>query len=318
MRLSKAYEICQREKEQIKVYVNSIAKYYYDRTSDKNAYPKCAKLCQEFYTYVKENLSSIPYIAQILDTLSKEIENMTYENSGIVIDSIYEVNQRVDCVISMYELENYNEKNIGLDVKIPKIDNITELKKFIDGLEFVLTKCPFFQSNEESLKLLSVENGSIWLIFGVVGAVGASVTVGSVLLNNIAAFIDKCFVIKSHKLTCEMQKQQIQNEEMEQKEKEELFKSIDKLYKIAVKNVIKDMEASTGHQMQDGDEQGRAEQSFDKMIKMLDQGLQIHSSINSPEEVKALFKPLEMHYLSIERGLERIEEKEDTDSEQNE
>ena len=43
----------------------------------------------------------------------------------------------------------------------------------------------------------------------------------------------------------------------------------------------------------------------------MDKGLQIYSSIDSPDEVKAVFEPLEMHYLSKKDVLEQIEEKQD-------
>lgn len=312
MRPREAYEICKREEEKIQRYEKEIAECYFNITDEKYLL-RYVRACQNFYRYVKENLGSMPFIAQVLNIVRENIDDADSSNANVLWNSINEVCRRIRCIISMYDTShNLNEKYIGLDIKIPKIDNITELKRFIDDLEFVFTKCPFLQDDEESLKLQSVDNGSIWLIFVVVGA---SVAVGSVLLNNFAAFVDKCFVIKSHKNTCDMQKLQIKNEEMEQKEKEVLLESINKVYKISVNKAIKELQVSTGHQIQDGDEMGRAEQSFDKMIKMLDQGLQIYSAINSPEEVKALFKPLEMHYLSIEKGLERIEDKENTDSE---
>lgn len=169
----------------------------------------------------------------------------------------------------------------------------------------------FFQNDEASLKLQSVDSGSIWLIFGVVG----SVAVSSVLLNNIAAFIDKCFVVKSHKLACDRQEQEIKAAEIEEAEKEELLRNIRKLYKISVKNAIKDSEKSTECYINDGDEMGRVEQSFVRMGKLLEQGLQIYSSSDSPKEVKAVFEPLEMHYLSMDKLSERIEEKTDLDIE---
>jgi len=267
---------------------------------------------KEFYNYVDFNLDGVPYISELNRKLKGCIDKEG-DNLSSLKRHVEKICDGVCCIISLYEfIEKRDANSIGLDIKIPETDDITELKKFIDGLEFIFTKCPFFQNNKESLKLQAVDNGSIWLIFGVVGV---SVAAGSVLLNNIVAFIDKCFVVKSHKLTCEMQKQHIENEEMEQNEKHELLKSVDKLYKIGVKNVIKELEVGTGYQIQDGDEMGRVEQSFDRMIKMLDQGLQIYSSIDSPEEVKALFKPLEMQYLSIAKGLERIEEKSDTENE---
>lgn len=48
---------------------------------------------------------------------------------------------RVQCIISQYEtMKNNDKESIGLDIKLPKIDNITDLKKCIDGLEFVFSK----------------------------------------------------------------------------------------------------------------------------------------------------------------------------------
>ena len=200
------------------------------------------------------------------------------------------------------------EPDIGLDIKIPETDNITEFKKYIDNLEFIFTKCPFFQSEETSLKLETVDKGSIWLVIGVVCA---SATVGSALLNNIAAFIDKCFVIKSHRLTCMAQEQDIKASEYSEKEKEEMLEVVKKLYRIRVSNAIKELEESTGCHIKDGDDRGRAEQSLEKLGKLIDKGMQIYSSIDSPDEVKALFEPLEMKYLSIADELKKITENPD-------
>lgn len=215
---------------------------------------------------------------------------------------------QIDCIIKLCESMGLNKNNLGLDIKIPEVDDITEFKKYIDGLEFVFTKCPFFQSNEANLKFESVDIGSTWLIIGVACA---TVAAGSVLLNNIAAFVDKCFIIKSHRQTCLIQQQMIEKSKCDQKQKEELLKTIEKVYKISVDNEIKELEETTGYQIQDGDERGRVEQSFERLEKLFDKGMQIYTSIDSPPETKALFAPLEMHYSSIAEELKRIEKKPD-------
>lgn len=134
------------------------------------------------------------------------------------------------------------------------------------------------------------------------------------MLNNIAAFIDKCYVIKSHKQICERQEQEIEKSDCDQKGKEEILKSIRMLYKISVDNTIKDLESITGYNIQDGDERGRVEQSFDKLTKLLDKGMQIYSSIDSSQEIKAIFAPIEMRYLSVADELKKIEEKTNTET----
>ena len=218
---------------------------------------------------------------------------------------------QMQSIIVLYQSMGHAQ-SIGLDIKIPETDNITEFKKYIDNLEFIFTKCPFFQSDEASLKLETADSGSIWLVIGVACA---SVAAGSALLNNIAAFVDKCFVIKSHRLTCKRQEQEIEKAKLEQNEKEELIKNVNKMYKIGVANAIRELEESTEYHIKDGDEMGRVEQAFEKLEKMIDKGMQIYSSIDSPDEVKVLFKPLEMHYLSIAEELKQIAEKSDAEVE---
>lgn len=296
MRLIEVYKICKKESKQLEIYRIQIHEQISKTKSVDDVF-------KEFYEYMNDVFGNIPFFSEILYKMEQE-NNI---NEFYIEEMLDEITIKVEFIILLYETTiNQNAESIGLDIKIPSTDNITELKKYIDALEFIFTKCPFFQCDEESLRLQAVDNGSIWLIFGVVGA---SVAVGSILLNNIAAFIDKCLVIRSHRLTCDMQEQMVRNAEIETKEKEKLLESINKLYEIQVKAAVKELETDTKHKICDGDERGRAEQSLKKMEKLIDQGLQIYSSINSPEEIKALFAPLEMHYLEIGKKLEQIEEK---------
>lgn len=52
---------------------------------------------------------------------------------------------------------------------------------------------------------------------------------------------------------------------------------------------------------------GRIEQCFEKMGVLIEKGLQIRASIDSPSETKALFEPLEMKYLEIGNTLKLLE-----------
>lgn len=338
MGLRDAYIICKAEIntiEEYKVKLENLLKLVEkdEQSSTKNSiYNKKIedfnRLYYTFRSYAEKVFGNIPYIynhitkplEDDLDDTSISIQvvigyskEKTGQNKYNKMEEFKKFYIRVQCIISLYEtIYGQNEGSIGLDIRIPGTDNLTELKKYIDGLEFVLTKCPFFQSNEESLKLQAVDNGSIWLIFGVAGF---SAVAGSILMNNIAKFVKICIDIKNDLKDIRKKEQLLKQSELEQKEKEEIFKSLNKLYKIAVKNAVNEMVRSTGRHLQDGDEQGRAEQSFERMVKLLDKGVQIHSAINSPEEVKELFEPLEQHYLSIEKELEKIEEKLDIDTE---
>lgn len=225
---------------------------------------------------------------------------------------------RMNCIIELYESMDIDEKEnekIGLDIKLPESNDFTEFKKNISDLEFVLTKCPFFKNEKEDLRFKSIDVGSQWLTFLVTGV---SITLGSVLLNNIAAFIDKCMIIRSHKLSIEMQKEQLKKTQEDNKEKEIILKYLTTLHKNFVDNEIKKMEEICNEKIKDGDERGRFEQCIGKLINLIDKGLQIYSTIDSPKEIKALFEPLKMKYLIVSEELKLLEKKEKDSDEKEE
>lgn len=268
--------------------------------------------------YITE-LSDIQLFDDLIDKIlafyvNKDTSEDTDEDYIKVINSVYELVsellKELDTIIRLCETMGFvhkEQKQIsGLKIKLPQSHSLTELKKDISDLEFIFTKCPFFQSDEEELKFQNIDIGSIWLDFFVIGA---AVGTGSIILNNIVAFIDKCFVIKSHQLNTLQQKNDIEKAKMEMDEKKELFESVNRLYKFTVNNVINDLEDTLGHKLKDGEERGMTEQSIEKLMKLIDRGLQIDSTIDSPKETKALFEPLEMKYLDIANELKRLEKK---------
>lgn len=265
-------------------------------------------------TNVVYRLESAEYLGQSLESFQKILEEIGGREINIANDKVTEYRAKRDqlliameYVIKTYEsTKSHDEEKIGLNIKLPINENFTDFRKNIDDLEFVLTKCPFFHCNEETLQFKSVHNGSILLTFIVAGI---SVVTGSLLLNNIAAFIDKCIIIKSHKLTQLKQEQEIERSNTDRKEKEEIYKYMKKIYKIQIENALKELEQDLGYEIKDGDEMGRAEQAIERFNKLIDKGIQIYSTIGSPEETKALFEPLEMKFLSLRDQLKYIEKK---------
>lgn len=257
-------------------------------------------------------LESTNFLGEVLDSFEKAFAKVYGGSIRNEINTKKEFIDTKKCLLYVMKsiIKTYEEANThqeimpGLDIKLPINDNFTDFKKNIDDLEFVLTKCPFFQSSTEYLRFKSVHNGSVLLTF-VVQAVGAVST--SVLLNNIAAFIDKCIIIRSHHFTNQQQKRAVELSKVEQKEKEEILKYLDKTYKILVDSAIKELEDSLNYKIKDGDELGRTEQAVERLNKLLDKGVQIYSTLGTSEETKALFEPIETKYLSINNKVDTIE-----------
>lgn len=201
------------------------------------------------------------------------------------------------------------EEKSGIDIKIPPNCDFTDFRKIMDDLEFIFLKCPLFKSDTEELKFESVDVGSTWISF-IVLSVGTSI-----ILNNIAAFIDKVIIIRSHRLTLEMQETELNKSKMDEKEKLELLKNINKLYKTYVSNAVSDLEEMTKCKLKDGDERGKVEKAIEKAEKLIDKGLQIYPMIDSSKETKLLFEPLKMKYLSIADEIKLLTDKKAKDNE---
>lgn len=222
-------------------------------------------------------------------------------------DLLIDLRSKLLTIINLCEMLGLkNEKTIGIDIKLPPNCNLTDLKQYISDLEFIFTKCPFFQNDKEELKFQNMDIGSIWLNFFIAGV---ALETSSIILNNIAAFIDKCFVIRSHRLSVLQQKKDIEKMEAEMEIKKDLIESANKLYKFEVYKAINELEEKSGRKLKDGEERGIVEQSIEKTENLIDKGLQIYSTIDSPKETKALFEPLEMKYLDIANELKRLEKK---------
>ena len=120
--------------------------------------------------------------------------NITREEWNRIESAKYTLLRTMDDTVDLYEKMGIDtEERVGLDIKLPKFNDFSEFVKYINDIEFVLTKCPFLQDNNEKLIFENVDVGSTWLTFLVIG--GAVTASGSVLLNNIASFVDKCIII---------------------------------------------------------------------------------------------------------------------------
>lgn len=267
-----------------------------------------------------EELSSIEYLQSSVSNFKKEVAYLdgfkprTEPQTDKYAKAKGELIKKMKSIIDIYESLGLDGKvEAGLDIKLPTTKDFQDFRKIIDDLDFIFTKCPFFKSETEELRFNGLDVGSEWLNFVVVGVFGASsaLVLGSVLLNNIAAFIDKCIAIKNHKAIVRQQEELVESSIAEQKEKEELIKNLRRIIEIQIENLIKEMEEISGYKIMDGDDKGRVVQSLEKLEKLIDKGLQIYSAIGSPPEVKKLFEPLEIKYLSIQNELKALEKKSD-------
>lgn len=297
MRLRNIYILCKNN-------LNNIEKLEITLWKENEAYVQVSN-----WTSVAEvlyqSLMSIKYLKKPVYELIKSIPEMSQDKdkfkipkpSGLEIEK--RKNRLITCmtdVIDLYESMGLNDEiHAGIDIKLPKCNDFSDFKKCINELEFILYKCPLFTHSTETLKFETIDVGSMWLTFVIVGA---GIVTSSVLLNNIASFIDKCLIIKSHKITIEQQKAELESTRIAEKEKKELIEALTRVYKVQVENVIDELENELGIELCDGEQRGMVSQAIEKTNSLIDKGMQLYSTIDSSDEIKALFEPLEMKYLT--------------------
>ena len=311
MRLRNIYVICKKSLDSVKAITGV-------QSTNNSGYINVSGW-EEFLS-IYDDISSIEYTKEIALEVVNSVPEIYRHQSRFTVqraewNKISNTKERlISClvdVIRLYESMGLgDEEHMGIDIKLPKCSDFSDLKKCVDELEFILYKCPFFKVQGETLKFEGIDVGSMWIAFV---AIGAAVGITSLVLNNIAVFVDKCMAIRSHNISVQQQKLVLNSMQMENDEKQKIYDGLNKVYQAYVDNIVTEMEKETGIELKNGEERGVVTQSFEKANMLFDKGMQIYSTIDSPREVKLLFEPLEMKYLSISDELKLLENKDEVE-----
>ena len=69
---------------------------------------------------------------------------------------------------------------------------------------------------------------------------------------------------------------------------EEVIKALNEANKVVLDQCAGDLKQELG-ELKDGEEEGKAQKSLEKLAYWMDKGLQIYSTLNAPQEIKDLF-----------------------------
>lgn len=188
-------------------------------------------------------------------------------------------------VIDMYEMlgiKKDDEVTGGFDVKLPNFNDLGEFAKCLEDLNFIITQCPYLQHDEETIKYGSVDVGSTWLTFMIVGASAG------VILHNLSKLVDMAIKIKSHIMTVRTQEELLRSIQMKNEVAAEVFDTFREVNKMLEQQCIGDLRNELGP-LKDGEEEGKAQKSIEKLAYWMDKGLQVYSAIDAPQEAKDLF-----------------------------
>lgn len=275
------------------------------------------------YKTALESLRQIQMFVEIVDDLYETIPVFVREKNRPEIDHeiknkfIYKNNMIVDkmnTIIDLYESMNLKDSKNGIDVKIPECNDLKDYIWYLKEIDFILTQCPYLLCNEEQIQFANVDVGSNWLSFLI--EISAGTTVACYILNNIAKLLDKAMILKSHYLSI---KQQEEEALKMAHEKTELADSIIEIFNRLKKHYINEVVSQLEEEikpLKDGEERGKVEKSLEKLTTLLDKGVEIYASLDTPKDIQVLFPEIGETKKLPDSILNFLEDKNEQDEEE--
>lgn len=301
MRLHNIYYVC-------KTYITSVEKLTVTYTNDRSI------VCIENWKYFIKTLNEL-YKLQIL---KKDIDSI-YNSVGVYdrtkdkldlprgnYDNL-EKNRNtlvksMRTIIELYELMDVSITGSGIDVKIPQCVSLKEYTDYLKDIDFIFTQCPYLLSKDEEIKFKGVDVGSQWLTFMVVSG-GAFY-----ILNNLAKLIKKAIALRSYMATYKMQEEMLHTMELKNEVADGVVEAFSAMKHTVIKQYVGELKNDIG-ELKDGEEEGKVEKSLEKLVDLMEKGVEIYSSIETPNEIKTLFPQTEDNPVLPDNLVKMLEDK---------
>ena len=237
------------------------------------------------------DISKIPYFNDFCMSILENSEMRIGLNSFVISDSLCNDLEpkykkfltEVKGIIGFYESAGFNNTEQGFDIKMPPTDDFGEFAKNIDLLNKALSQCPYLNQESERIILKKTDVGSIWFELGI------AVTGTSVILFNLSKIVDMCVKIKSHYVTVKQQEEQYRVAQIKDELLETVVKANKQLIETITNNCIEELKKEIPETPLDNDAETRLKYSLEILTSLMDKGMEIYASIDSPQEVKDLF-----------------------------
>ena len=108
--------------------------------------------------------------------------------------------------------------------------------------------------------------------------------------------VERAIAMKSYLVTIRQQEEMLTTMKLKNEIAEETIDAFKTMKRMTMDGYIKDIESEMG-ELKDGEERGKVEKSLEKIGALIDKGVEIYSSIEAPNEIKALFPMSENNVL---------------------
>lgn len=302
MRLHTIYTLCKENIDKLEnceiTTKHENAKYVTVVRKWTNAKEALCNLCaiKAFNAKIMEIYEAVPTVYRDVDGWENYFSNYSFSYE------FGKIKDKLRTIIEVYESFGFEEQEIGIDVKLPDGD-FSDFIGNARAFEFIINQCPVLKREDGEIKFNNVDVGSTWLSFFVIGG-------GALMLaKSFAALLDKAIILKSHLEQTKMQEEQLRAMKLGNDALEASLNTFKLLNENYMNNALDALEKE-GTPYKDGEERDKTKKTLEKMIDLLDKGVEIYSSASSPKEIQLLFPTLETEKLLTTEEVKLLTKKE--------
>lgn len=248
---------------------------------------------------VDKMINSIPVYARDLET--PEISSSAY---GSFTKYRTELIIELETVIALYESMENGDAQAGIDIKIPQCSSLKEYIQYMRDIDFIFSQCPFISKSDEEIIFNTVDVGSTWLSFFIKATAGKNF-----IFSTLSKLTELAVKIQSNMNVLKQQDEMLKTMQQKNEIGNEVIDVFKKMKEKTLDDAVSEMENECKMTLSDPEERDRARRSLDIYAQLIDKGLEIYSSIETPKEIKVQFPFIENSPELPEGLLKLIEDK---------
>lgn len=255
--------------------------------------------------FIKEDAKELYNVLSPFDRekINADIGGQTFKDFLPIYKKIV---SKLQSVVDLYESMRDGISQPGIDIKIPSCNSLKDYIKILNDIDFILTQCPYLKNENEEIKYRGTDVGSDWITFAII--VSSATSASFVILKNLSFLMDKAISLMSNKKVLDMQEETYKTMLQKNEITQATIDAFNKMKEITYKKYVDELQDEVG-KLNDGEEEGRVSKSLEKLANLIDKGVEIHTSIETPKEIKVLFPFVEPQQTLPDGLLKYIEDK---------
>lgn len=214
---------------------------------------------------------------------------------------------KVKAIIELYNSLNTGEAKEGIDIKIPSCSSFKEYIQYMRDIDFIFSQCPLISQSNEEIIFNTVDVGSMWLSFFINGAIGSHF-----ILNVISKISEIALKIRSNLTVIKQQEEMLESMKLKNEVGQETLDVFKQMKAIVFNDAVSELEQECDAQISNPEDRDRTAKCIEKMSELIDKGLEIYSSIETPNDIKVQFPFTENAPVLPEGLLKLLEDKTNT------